>query len=231
MKTISILSILFLIFSCTKIEITNDVPKTSNVEVDPKFNIFRIAKNEMEFGVSTTKPEDSDFYINSNFFEEGGQPIGLVVVDGLRHSDRIAGGGYFYVVNGVPHVKVGQCPTMTEFASQSKFWVLNDGVKNQRLLNAESSKVLTERIIIGEDSKGNIMVVGTSDGNSATIEETIDFAIENGMVEAILLDGGSSVDYKFKDTTSEYIVKSLPSVIKFFGGIDEPPVYICGNYK
>ena len=51
------------------------------------------------------------------------------------------------------------------------------------------------------------------------------------MVEAILLDGGSSVDYKFKDTTSEYIVKSLPSVIKFFGGIDEPPVYICGNYK
>ena len=231
MKTISILSILFLIFSCTKIEITNDVTKTSNVEVDPKFNIFRIAKNEMEFGVSTTKPEDSDFYINSNFFEEGGQPIGLVVVDGLRHSDRIAGGGYFYVVNGVPHVKVGQCPAMTEFASQSKFWVLNDGVKNQRLLNAESSKVLTERIIIGEDSKGNIMVVGTSDGNSATIEETIDFAIENGMVEAILLDGGSSVDYKFKDTTSEYIVKSLPSVIKFFGGIDEPPVYICGNYK
>ena len=231
MKTISILSILFLLFSCTKIETTTNVSKTSIVENNSKFNIFRISKNEMNFGVSTTKPEDSDFYINSNFFEEGGQPIGLVVVDGLRHSDRIAGGGYFYVVNGIPHVKVGQCPTMTEFASQSKFWVLNDGVKNQRLLNAESSKVLTERIIIGEDSKGNIMVVGTSDGNSATIEETIDFAIENGMVEAILLDGGSSVDYKFKDTTSEYIVKSLPSVIKFFGGIDEPPVYICGNYK
>jgi hypothetical protein len=231
MKTISILSILFLLFSCTKIETTTNVSKTSIVENNSKFNIFRISKNEMNFGVSTTKPEDSDFYINSNFFEEGGQPIGLVVVDGLRHSDRIAGGGYFYVVNGIPHVKVGQCPTMTEFASQSKFWVLNDGVKNQRLLNAESSKVLTERIIIGEDSKGNIMVVGTSDGNSATIEETIDFAIENGMVEAILLDGGSSVDYKFKDTSSEYIVKSLPSVIKFFGGIDEPPVYICGNYK
>jgi hypothetical protein len=231
MKTISILSILFLLFSCTKIETTTNVSKTSIVENNSKFNIFRISKNEMNFGVSTTKPEDSDFYINSNFFEEGGQSIGLVVVDGLRHSDRIAGGGYFYVVNGIPHVKVGQCPTMTEFASQSKFWVLNDGVKNQRLLNAESSKVLTERIIIGEDSKGNIMVVGTSDGNSATIEETIDFAIENGMVEAILLDGGSSVDYKLKDTSSEYIVKSLPSVIKFFGGIDEPPVYICGNYK
>jgi hypothetical protein len=231
MKTISILSILFLLFSCTKIETTTNVSKTSIVENNSKFNIFRISKNEMNFGVSTTKPEDSDFYINSNFFEEGGQSIGLVVVDGLRHSDRIAGGGYFYVVNGIPHVKVGQCPTMTEFASQSKFWVLNDGVKNQRLLNAESSKVLTERIIIGEDSKGNIMVVGTSDGNSATIEEAIDFAIENGMVEAILLDGGSSVDYKFKDTSSEYIVKSLPSVIKFFGGIDEPPVYICGNYK
>jgi hypothetical protein len=200
MKTISILSILFLLFSCTKIETTTNVSKTSIVENNSKFNIFRISKNEMNFGVSTTKPEDSDFYINSNFFEEGGQSIGLVVVDGLRHSDRIAGGGYFYVVNGIPHVKVGQCPTMTEFASQSKFWVLNDGVKNQRLLNAESSKVLTERIIIGEDSKGNIMVVGTSDGNSATIEETIDFAIENGMVEAILLDGGSSVDYKFKDT-------------------------------
>lgn len=231
MKTISILSILFLIFSCTKIETTNDVPKTSTVENGPKFNIFRITKNEMTFGVSTTKPEDSDFYINSNFFEQGGQPIGLVVVDGLRHSDRIVGGGYFYVVNGVPHVKVGQCPTMTEFASQSKFWVLNNGIKNQRLFGSASSKELTERVIIGEDSNGNIMVVGTSDGSSATIEEIVDFAYENGMIEAILLDGGSSVDYKFTDTISEYSVKSLPSLVKFFGGIDEPPVYICGNYK
>lgn len=231
MKTISILSILFLLFSCNKIESTNDTQKTSIVEDGSKFNIFRITKNEMNFGVSTTKPEDNDFYINSNFFEDGGQPIGLVVVDGLRHSDRIPGGGYFYVVNGIPHVKVGQCPTMTEFASQSKFWVLNNGIRNQSLFNSISSKELTERVIIGEDTKGNIMVVGTNDGSSATIEEITEFAYENGMIEAILLDGGSSVDYKFTDTTSEYIVKSLPSLIKLLGGIDEPPVYICGNYK
>ena len=80
MKTISILSILFLIFSCTKIEITNDVPKTSNVEVDPKFNIFRIAKNEMEFGVSTAKPEDSDFILIVIFLKKVVNQLDLLLL-------------------------------------------------------------------------------------------------------------------------------------------------------
>ncbi len=34
----------------------------------------------MKFGVSTERPTDKDFFLNSNFFGEQ-DPIGLVVVD------------------------------------------------------------------------------------------------------------------------------------------------------
>jgi exopolysaccharide biosynthesis protein len=73
------------------------------------------------------------------------------------------------------------------------------------------------------------MVVSSQDG--CTIKELVEFASNNGMYEGILLDGGSSTEYKFTDNTSEINFKSTNSLIKDFVGRKEPPVFIYGYFK
>jgi hypothetical protein len=64
-----------------------------------------------------------------------------------------------------------------------------------------------------------------------TIEEIINFAKENGMVEGILLDGGSSVDYKCTNGNDTVSFSSVPEDLKPALGITKPFTYIYGNLK
>ena len=45
-----------------------DTKYSTKVSSSLQYNIVQIDKEEMEFGVSETRPTESDFYINSNFF-------------------------------------------------------------------------------------------------------------------------------------------------------------------
>lgn len=219
------------IFDIFPFTIFDGSDKSINTKIvkEGKFDVYHIDNDEMSFGVSMTKPKKSEFFINSNFFSPSGDPIGLVVMDREKHSNRTTGGGYFYVVNGVPHVRVGECPRMTDFASQTLFWGINNGRLNTSLFEKSSSNEVTSRSIIGEDKNGNIIVVSSQDG--CTIKELVEFASNNGMYEGILLDGGSSTEYKFTDNTSEVNFKSTNSLIKDFVGRKEPPVFIYGYFK
>ena len=116
-----------------------DEKHKTKVSSELLYNIVKIEKDEMEFGVSETRPTKSDFYINSNFFTVE-SPIGLVVVDGKRKSRRVKGGGFFYVRNGKPYVKSLKCPTWTKFASQTILWGLDDGKINDRLITKNHAK-------------------------------------------------------------------------------------------
>lgn len=219
------------IFDIFPFTIFDGSDKAINTKIvkEGKFDVYHIDNNEMSFGVSMTKPKKSEFFINSNFFSPSGDPIGLVVMNRKKHSNRSVGGGYFYVVDGVPHVRVGECPRMTDFASQTLFWGINNGRLNTGLFDKPSSNEVTPRSIIGEDKKGNIMVVSTQEG--CTIKELIECASQNGMYEGVLLDGGSSTEYMFTDKTSEINFKSTNSLIKDLVGRKEPPVYIYGYFK
>ncbi len=62
-----------------------------------------------------------------------------------------------------------------------------------------------------------------------TIEEIINFAIEKGMVEGILLDGGTSVDYKCTNGVESVDFSSVPENLKPTFGITKPFTYIYGN--
>jgi hypothetical protein len=195
------------------------------------YNIIVMNKKDMKFGVSNGKPDTADFYINSNFFKNEG-PIGLVVVDGIRSSDRKPSGGYFYVKNGVPYVRSRFCPKKTEFASQTILWAIDNGVVNEGLLETSHAKLKKHRTIMGENAQGQIMIISSSSFFSlVTIEEIINFAKENGMVEGILLDGGSSVDYKCTNGDDTVSFSSVPEDLKPALGITKPFTYIYGNLK
>jgi hypothetical protein len=201
------------------------------VESGSDFNILIVSKDAMKFGVSKTKPKNSDFYTNSNFFTKNNSPIGLVVIKGKTVNSRVRGGGYFYVKNGKPYVRAKSCPGGTEFSSQSILWAIDNGVKNKRLFRTSRGKEKVYRTIIGENSNGDIMVISSNRTGLVSIEEIVDFASERGMTEGILLDGGSSVDYKLSDGINKATLQSVPSGLKSILDISEPTTYIYGNFN
>jgi exopolysaccharide biosynthesis protein len=182
----------------------------------------------MKFGVSTKKPNKSDFYTNSNFFTNK-SAIGLVVVNGKKINSKTIGGGYFYVTNGVAHVSSKKCPKNVDFASQTILWGIDNGVKNKKLFKTSHGKLKRYRTIIGENNNGEIMIISSDRLGLVTIKEIIDFAYNKGMNEGILLDGGTSVDYKFSDDKNSVCFESVPSDLKPLFKIKKPTTYIYGN--
>ena len=202
---------------------------TTQISSSTYFNILKINKDEMSFGVSNNRPDTADFYINSNFFNNSA--IGLVVIEGLRYSNRHRSGGYFYVVNGKPHIASGFCPRMTQYASQTILWGIDNGIKNEKLFNTRHGNLNRYRTIMGENSEGQIIVVSSNRIGLVTIKEIVDYAESLGMVEGILLDGGTSVDYKFTDDSEIETFQSVPDFIKSRTNIKQPTTYIYGNFK
>lgn len=234
MRTIKIIIFLSVVvailFNTSFVIESKNVINNSQVEGHLKFNVIKINKDDMSFGVSETRPDSADFYINSNFFTNT-SPIGLVVIDKHRYNKRKSGGGYFYVRNGVPHISSKTCPKMTEFASQTILWGIDNGVKNESLFEKTHSKRKRYRTIMGENSDGQIIVISSNRAGLVTIQEIVNYAYDLGMVEGILLDGGTSVDYKFNDGTNEVSFQSVPDIIKSMSSIKTPTTYIYGNLK
>ena len=208
----------------------NDARRMTNVTSEYFYNIITIKKDEMTFGVSETKPVDSDFYSNSNFFTNEA-PIGLVVVDGKKLNNRSVGGGYFYVKNGKAHVSAKKCPKRVDYASQTILWAIDNGVVNEYLLTQGHSKLERYRTILGEDKDGNIVMISSTRLGLVTIKEIIDFAVSKGITEAILLDGGTSVDYKLTDDDESVSFESVPEGLKPMFEIKKPTTYIYGNFN
>lgn len=228
---LSITSILLVFLFCSSFtKKCSGTKHNSQVSIESNYNIFTVNKDNMNFGVSTKKPINSDFYTNSNFFTNHSS-IGLVVINGKKIHSKTKGGGYFYVTNGRAHVSAKKCPKNVDFASQTILWALDNGKKNKNLFNTSHGRLKRYRTIIGENKKGDIMIISSNRLGLVTIKEIIDFAKEKGMYEGILLDGGTSVDYKFTDDKNSISFESVPSALKPILNIKVPTTYIYGNLK
>lgn len=230
---ISLVLLAVTFYACSTYKSKNSVDTiqhSTNITSESYYNIFTIKKDEMTFGVSETKPVDSDFYTNSNFFTNT-SPIGLVVVDGKKLNSKSVGGGYFYVKNGKAHVRARKCPKNVDYASQTILWAIDNGVINDYLLTQGHSKLERYRTILGEDKDGNIVMISSTRLGLVTIKEIIDFAVSKGLTEAILLDGGTSVDYKFTDDDETVSFESVPESLKPMFEIKKPTTYVYGNFN
>ena len=188
------------------------------------FNIFVF--NSQTFKVSTDKPNNKTFYMNANFFNKDGENIGLVVVNGKRESSRVRGGGYLYTLNGKTTVSSKTCPYYTDYSAQSILWAIDNGVINHRLLNQNHANQLTYRTLIGQNKEGDIIIVASKDGGIVTIRDIVNMATDLNVIEAILFDGGTSVDYEFDNGEFSVGFNSLSNFSKFLMGIDSPSSYI-----
>jgi len=197
------------------------------VYTNNNFDIYVFNPNKATFGVSSSRPSGKKFYMNSNFFNK--KAIGLVVENGVKKSSRVPGGGYFYVSGNQVNVKRGGCPRNTDYASQTILWGIDNGVINKSLIRQRHSKQLTYRNIVGKNKNGEIIFVVSNFGGLVTIEDVINEGIKQGMVEGVLFDGGTSVEYKFNDGKYSTSFIALSDSGKKLVGIDKPTTYIYVN--
>ncbi len=59
----------------------------------------------------------------------------------------------------------------------------------------------------------------------------LEFGLEYDLVDAVFCDGGTSVDYYFNTDGYSSTFKALSDGMKTILGIDQPPIYISGNFK
>jgi exopolysaccharide biosynthesis protein len=211
-----------------------DVPNASysnNSSIDRhyKYNVIKIKKGSMNFGVSSKKPKSADFYINSNFFTNRSE-IGLTVIDGKVRNRRVNGGGFFYVKNNRAFVQSKNCPKDVKYASQTILWAYDNGKINKSLLRRSHANKKRYRTLMGQNKSGDIVVISSNVVGFVTISEIVNFSKRFNIVDGILLDGGSSVDYKFKNK-SDQVSFSIPSTLKKSLNIKEPTTYIYGNFN
>lgn len=197
------------------------------IKSNSDFKVF-VFNEGCDFSVVEDNPKDCEFYINTNFFDEDNNPIGLVVVDGTRHSDRTRGGGYFYVKDGNPVVS-RKCPSYTDYSTQTILWGISNGHINNRLINMKHAKEETYRNVVGQNRKGDIIIVTSTFGSMVTIEEILSVGKTFDMVNAVLFDGGTSLDYKFNNGEYRTKFKSLPNWVGFILGYGNSTTYICVN--
>ena len=197
------------------------------VYTNNNFDVYIFNPKKVTFGVSSSRPSGKKFYMNSNFFNK--KAIGLVVENGFKKSSRVFGGGYFYVSGNQVNVKRGSCPKNTDYASQTILWGIDNGVTNKSLMRQRHAKQLTYRNIVGKNKNGEIIFIVSNFGGLVTIEDVINEGIRQGMVEGVLFDGGTSVEYKFNDNKYSTSFTSLSDLGKKLVGIDKPSTYIYVN--
>lgn len=197
------------------------------IKSNDDFKVFVFYK-DCDFSVVNGVPKNCEFYMNSNFFDVDNNPIGLVVVDGKRYSDRVGGGGFFYVKDGKPMVS-RKCPTYTDYSTQTILWGISNGQINNRLIKMKHANQETYRNVVGQNKNGDILIITSSFGSMVTVKEILSVGKEFGMVNAILFDGGTSLDYKFDDGKYRTKFKSLPNWVGFIFGYGKPTTYVCVN--
>ena len=220
--------ILFVFFGFN-IPVTKKSDDGAKIERFYEYNVIKIKNGAMSFGVSSKKPKSSDFYINSNFFNNS-SAIGLTIMNGKTYNKRVRGGGFFYVKDNKPFVQSKNCPKNVKYASQTILWAYDNGKINKSLLKRSHANKKRYRTLMGQNKEGDIIVISSNVIGFVTISEIVNFSKKFDIVDGILLDGGSSVDYRFKNN-SEDISFSIPSSVKKYLKIKEPTSYIYGNFN
>ena len=205
----------------------NSKDSKSSIERYYEYNVITIKQGSMNFGVSDKKPTNSDFYINSNFFKTE-STIGLVVMKGKTYNKKVKGGGYFYVKGNKAFVSSKTYPKNADYVSQTILWAFDNGKINTSLLKKSHANRKRYRTLMGQNKSGDIIVISSNMIGFVTIPEIVEFSKKFNLVDGILLDGGTSIDYKFENDleTASFVIPQ-----KNMMGIKQPTTYIYGNYN
>ena len=200
-----------------------------SIKSNLKYHTITFKEGKTSFEVTKNK-NNYDFYVNSNFFTKKNDVIGGLVINGKKENSQTNKGGSFVVKNGKPNIVFGKVKKC-DYLSQSIIWAIKEGIVNKSMLHKQHSKENTMRLLLGKNKNGEMVIVHSNPLVFVTMDDIVSYAKEQGIVNGIILDSGSSVDLSIGTKEYSHSIKAVPSFIKRKIKIHEPVVYIAGNFN
>jgi hypothetical protein len=190
--------------------------------------IIKIFKGKMNYKVDTKNEGNFDFYLNSNFFTNT-SPIGEVIVNGKTINEKVSRGGYFSSNGGNPTISLYDRPNST-YSTQTKYIGIKNSVLNHTMFKSKLSKWKTYRTLLGKDKDGNLILIHSGKNGLVSIEDICVMGKSEGMVNALIFDGGSSIEVLVKDGNYKHNYHSVSDDDKKRLKIHKPFSYITGKF-
>lgn len=192
-----------------------------------KIFVVKIPKSKMIFQVSQN-PSEFDFFVNANFFSD--KPLGEVVINGRTVTPQKKGGGFFIVDGDNFNFVTNNRPKNISFSSQTHLVGISKGKLNHSIMFQNWSKLQTYRILLGKDKNGNFVLLHSDRYGLVSIREICEIGIKEGLIEALVFDGGNSVDVNLQHNLFNHSFSVIPRPIRSLNKDWNPPIYICGNF-
>lgn len=190
--------------------------------------LIKIPKEALTYKVA--QHAEGSFYINSSFFDDNGTPNGLVIINHHAiQSNRIYKGGYFSIRKGKPQILYQLPQGMPEYVCQTRYVGIKNGIVNGALGKTPKNSTLKYRAVIGFNQNGDFYVLHSGRTGFVSMDELLNTAQAEGIVNALVFDSGSSLEVAFKTGTLNHEFKAYPDWIKSFCKIRKPSVYIIGD--
>lgn len=228
-RLVTIILLACSIFGVKKLYYDNYECDRFKVTSTGKYHVIEFFTGNTDFEVSTKKK--GNFYVNANFFTPEERVIGGLIINGASLNSQIKGGGSFVVKNGRPSIAFNRIRGC-EYLTQSIIWAMRNGRINSRALLSASSKNKAARVLIGKTQDGRVIVIHSNQLIYVTLSEIFNFAKDHtDLIDAIVLDGGTSVDIGLEWNGYVHRMKSVPSYVKRLMNISEPKTYIIGKFR
>ncbi len=193
-------------------------------------NFIRIKKNSAKFGVVNKNHESHDIWINANYFTKNGTPIGEVKIDGKNYTKKRPGGAYFTSNGKNPRLYFGRRPNKVLYSAQTHTPIIVNGNPCSRIFNQRWARKKLPRLIVGKDSKGNFCVVHTIGLTACTVKEFYHVARDLGLVNAMMFDGGASIEVGVRNGLNTYEYQIIGDIQRKIGNVPTPTVFIVGDF-
>lgn len=193
-------------------------------------NFIRIKKNSAKFEVVNRNHESHDIWINANYFTKNGTPIGEVKIDGKNYARKRPGGAYFTSNGGDPRLYFGKRPNKVLFSAQTHTPIIIKGKPCSKIFNQRWARKKLPRLIVGKDSEGNLCVVHTIGLTACTVREFYHVARDLGIYNAMMFDGGASIEVGVRDGVNTYEYQIVGDIQRKIGDVPTPTVFIVGDF-
>lgn len=227
----------FVNFNTNKPIVNNEKVKINKIDLSEKFkitgcvNVITITKNTMSYGVTNKNHRENNFYMNANYFTINNTPVGEVRVNGKTIKSKNKNGGYFTSNGKSPHFYYNKRPSNVLYSSQTHTPIIINNIPNSKIFNKKWAKYKLPRLVIGENKKGDIIVIHTVDNTRCSVFDFYQISKSLGLVNCLMFDGGASIEVGvfYKDIKYEYQIVS--DLERKFLKIPTPSVFIVGNFK
>ncbi|PWJ42836.1 phosphodiester glycosidase family protein [Sediminitomix flava] len=183
---------------------------------NPELYLIKFKKNKYNFSLSYNKEGESArslvdgttvFAINSSFYNEQGNSLGELIIDGQRFGEKSSSSGFFKVINGkaivgpksVFSLRLGHidysCQAHPSVMKNGKIW---DYISRETLNQNQWSRK-TYRNLCGMDKDGNICFLVSGNGGLVSVKEITEIGKSVGIRTASLFDAGSALQYRFSN--------------------------------